>query len=387
LANVEKLLHGAQGGVDLLSKLELLADEQRKLQTAKKKIRDHLRAVIASETKRRFGKPITPRFFTQGSEAYKLLNRRAWMPPQEIDVDDGLYLPMTFVKGNGPAEAAEIFFAIIDAALKELIKREKWKGFEEKDTCARVLIDDCLHVDVPLYAIPDDQFGRLAKAAMDQAIADSADSIDFMSSRRMRIDRWDQIESDKVLLAHRKENWKPSDPRKVHDWFLGAIDFYGELLRRECRYLKAWRDQHKLDHISSIILMVCAFEAFDEVGHQQLPRRDDLALLEITSRLADMFAGEIQNPADRQEVLGSSWTYEQRQQAIKAANEMHEQLDDAINHCYLPQVAVDHLKAIFGERVPNRPDLVKAHSAAAAAVAASPTIMVPAPAVGRSTSG
>jgi hypothetical protein len=77
---------------------------------------------------------------------------------------------MTFVKGNGPAEAAEIFFAIVDAALKVLIKLEKWKGFEEKDTCARVVINDCLHVDVPLYAIPDDQFGRLAKAAMDQGL-------------------------------------------------------------------------------------------------------------------------------------------------------------------------------------------------------------------------
>ncbi|MGY2805552.1 CBASS cGAMP synthase [Bradyrhizobium sp. USDA 4506] len=387
MANVDKLLHGAQGGVDLLAKLELLADEQGKLQKAKRKIRDHLRAVIATETKRQFGRQIIPRFFTQGSEAYKLLNRRAWMPPQQIDVDDGLYLPMTFVKGNGPTEAAILYFAIVDAALKVLIEREKWKGFEEKDTCARVIIDDCLHVDVPLYAIPDDQFGRLTKAAMDMAIADSEDNIDFMSSRKMRIESWDQVDSDKVLLAHRKENWKPSDPRKIHDWFLNAIDFYGELLRRECRYLKAWRDHHKLDHVSSIILMACAFYAFEDVGHLSVPRRDDLALLEVTSRLADMFSGEILNPAETTEVLGSSWTREQRQQAIKAANAMHEQLDDAINHCYLPEVAVDHLKAIFGERIPNRPDLVKAHAAAAAAVVAAPAIISPAPSVGRSTSG
>lgn len=387
MANVERLLHGAQGGVDLLSKLELLTTEQSKLKIAKKKIRDHLRAVIASETKRLLKKQIIPRFFTQGSEAYKLLNRRAWMPPQQMDVDDGLYLPITFIKGNGPAEAAKIYFAIVDAALRELIKREKWKGFEEKDTCARVIIDDCLHVDVPLYAIPDDQFSRLTKAAMDQAIADSEDTIDFMSSRKMRIDRWDQVDSDKVLLAHRKDNWKPSDPRKIHDWFLNAIDFYGELLRRECRYLKAWRDHHKLDHVSSIILMAGAFYAFEDVGHLKIPRRDDLALLEVTSRLADLFAGEILNPADPVEVLGSSWTREQRQQAINAANAMHEQLDDAINHCYVPEVAVDHLKAIFGERIPNRPDLVKAHSAAAAAVVAAPAIISPAPAVGRSTSG
>lgn len=46
------------------------------------------------------------------------------------------YLPMNFVKGNGPAEAAALYFAIVDAALKVLIKREKWKGFEEKDSQA-----------------------------------------------------------------------------------------------------------------------------------------------------------------------------------------------------------------------------------------------------------
>lgn len=56
------------------------------------------------------------------------------MSPQRIDVDDGLNLPMAFVKANGPAEAAAIYFAIADVALKELIQREKWKGFEEKDT-------------------------------------------------------------------------------------------------------------------------------------------------------------------------------------------------------------------------------------------------------------
>ncbi|MHC2432774.1 hypothetical protein [Bradyrhizobium sp. USDA 4451] len=34
-------------------------------------------------------------------------------------------------------------------------------------------------------------------------------------------------------------------------------------------------------------------------------------------------------------------------------------LNRAVNQCYLPQVAVDHLKAVFGERISDRPDLVK----------------------------
>jgi len=66
---------------------------------------------------------------------------------------------------------------------------------------------------------------------------------------------------------------------------------------------------------------------------------------------------------------------------------MHDELDTVINHCYLPHVAVTRMRNIFGERIPNRPDLVGVHSAAAAAVAATPATVVPAPTVGRSTSG
>jgi hypothetical protein len=168
---------------------------------ARKRIQDLQRV----ETKKRLGVSIVPRFFTQGSDAYSLMNRRAWMPPQQIDLDDGIYLPMTFAKGAKPSQAATIFFAIVDEALKKLIECENWKEFIAKDTCARVVIDDCLHVDVPLYAIPDDQFGRLAKAAMDRAIVDSMDDIDFMSSRKLKVESWEELDSDKVLLAHRKD--------------------------------------------------------------------------------------------------------------------------------------------------------------------------------------
>jgi hypothetical protein len=387
VANVEKLLRSAPGGVDLLSKLELMPSEDKRLKSAKRKIRDHLRAVISFETKRRIGITIVPRFFTQGSDAYKLLNRRARMPPQRIDLDDGIYLPMTFVKGTRPSQAAAIFFAIVDAALKQLIEKEGWQAFVEKDTCARVVIDDRLHVDVPLYAIPDDQFERLSKMAHDRAIADSDGDIDFMASRKMKIDTWEALESDKVLLAHRKDDWKASDPRKIHDWFLGAVDLYGELLRRQSRYMKAWRDHHELDHVSSIILMTCVFNVLEEIGHLRLPRRDDLTLLAVAKRLADLLAGEIRNPAEPEEYLGANWTHEQRRAAVKAAGEMHDQLDMAVNNCYLPDVAVSRMQAIFGDRIPNRPDLVGVHSASAAAMAAAPAVVVPAPSVGRSISG
>ena len=389
MANVEKLLHGAPGGVDLLTQLEPTTAEDKLLKSAKTKIRDHLKKVISQATKERLGIVIVPRFFTQGSGAYKLLNRRAWMPPQRMDLDDGVYLPMTFVKGARPAAAAAVFFQIVDAALKQLIERERWDGFEEKDTCARVLVASNVHVDVPLYAIPDVEFEKLTKAALSRAIVMDSGDIDFMLSRKMKVDSWDELPSDKVLLAHRKDDWKPSDPRKIHEWFLAAVDFYGELLRRECRYLKAWRDYHQLDFISSLILMVDAWTVFREIGHLRLRRRDDLVLLDIAERLPGLFAGPVRNPAEPEieEMLGTSWKQPERRAAIQAAKEMREELDMTINNCYIAESAVERMRRVFGDRVPNRPDLVGVHRAATAAVAASVPLIVPAPSVGRSTSG
>ena len=337
MANVEKLLRNSGEGVDLLTRLELLPEEQKLLKSAKTKIRDQLRAAIGEATRSRLGRTITPRFFTQGSDKYKTLNRPAWMPPQRKDLDDGVYLPMTFMQNARPSQAADIFFAIVDAALEQLIKREGWKGFERKPTCARVILDDGSHVDVPLYAIPDDEFGRLEKAEALMA-ADSADW--FMRSRMDRRNSWDLLPSDKVLLAHREEGWKPSDPRQVHEWFLGGVKDYGEDLRRQSRYLKAWRDHHQLDHISSIILMVCAWNVFRELGQSLVPSRDDLMLAKITERLPDLFAAEIENPTDRAEKLCRKWSAEERTKAIRAAASMHEEVDMAVHHCYIATSAV-----------------------------------------------
>src|SRR5260370_13448828 len=112
-------------------------------------------------------------------------------------------------------------------------------------------------------------------------------------------DRWDTLPSDCVLLAHREDDWISSDPRKIHDWFIDAIHIYGSVLRRVCRYLKAWRDHNQphLDDVSSILLMVCASQAYEHLGRPNVPSRDDLALLRVAARLPRLLAGSVYNPA------------------------------------------------------------------------------------------
>jgi hypothetical protein len=387
MANVSRLLSGAPGGVDLLSRLEITKADVAVLRAARLKIRERLRARIASWTKKNLGTTITPRFFTQGSFAYKTINVPAWQPPQHMDMDDGAYLPMTFVKGAKPSVAAAAFFQVVDATLEELIREEGWRELITKPTCARVVVSAKTHIDVPLYAIPDAEFVQLNKAlTLDHALARADDDIPFMESRR-RPDTWDVLPSDKVLLAHREEDWKASDPRKVHDWFVNAVDLYGAVLRRQCRYLKAWRDHQRLDHVSSIILMVCAWQVFEETGVDNIPGRDDLVLLCVAQRLPDLLARPIDNPADGGEKLGTAWSDGERRTAIERANDLVEQLNSTINQCYLPEIAIDRMCALFGDRIPDRQDLVGVHSAAKAEVRSHEKTYTAAPLVGRSISG
>lgn len=298
MANVAKLLHSNGDAPSFLKNLQLDDDDHSELKAARAKVRRCLRAEFAKASKAELSVVVQPRFFTQGSYAYKTINEPAWTPPQQKDLDYGAYLPMTFVQGAKPSVAAAAFFTVVDRALQELARTEGWK-FVRKPTCARLVISNDAHIDVPLYAIPDAQFLLLEKAAQARTFDGAFDA------RADSIDRWDALPSDCVLLAHREEGWKASDPRKIHDWFVDAVELYGERLRRVCRYLKAWRDHNRphLDEVSSILLMVCAWEAFEDLGRANVPERDDKALLKVAERLPRLLAGPVCNPTDPDEKI------------------------------------------------------------------------------------
>lgn len=160
MANVSKLLHNT---VDehLLSNLEA---DQVSLRNARTKIRGRLRDAFETSSVEYFGVRVRPRFFTQGSFAYKTLNHPAFPPGQQKDLDDGCYLPLSFVRGEKPSAAAAYFFAFVETALGELADEEGWTLVKDKPTCVRLVISRDGHVDVPLYAIPDGDFRHLVEA-------------------------------------------------------------------------------------------------------------------------------------------------------------------------------------------------------------------------------
>jgi hypothetical protein len=243
----------------------------------------------------------------------------------------------------------------------------------------RLEISEDSHVDVPLYAIPDSEFVRLRDAAISRHMEVSA---------KARPDTWEALPSNSVLLAHRKEDWLESDPRKIHAWFIDAVDLYGERLRRDCRYMKAWRDHHELDRykVSSILLMACVHNAYELIRGPFLPDREDERFLQVVERIPQMLRGKVSNPSEPGEDLNRI-PERHRETVARAAEQLANQMRQIVKHCANEQEAVDAMIDLLGERIPDRADLVSVVAAAVATVAATPKRQVEAPTVGRSNSG
>jgi hypothetical protein len=285
-----------------------------------------------------------PRFFTQGSWAYKTLNAPATCPPQQADLDDGCYLPLSFVQEvQRPRVAAGVFFSVAENALKPLVAQNKWKLDTSKATCIRIVISSSAHIDIPLYAIPDDEFEKLLsrRLVLDKSISSS------------QTDQWSALPSDKVLLAHREKDWMPSDPRQLKDWFLAEVAAKGEQFRRVVRYLKAFRDwQWDSSGPSSVLLMAAAAPLF-----KKYDGRDDRAFQHVVNHLPARLRDGVLNPTDKTEsftgrlgekgVEEAAKAFEGLRETIRAARDTH------------PPVACALMRKKFGSRFPDEPERVK----------------------------
>ena len=340
-----------------LAELDLLAHEKEYINQAKNDIRATLRASLKeclskvlrdhdlSDLK------VEPKFYIQGSWAYKTLNRPHTAPPQQSDLDDGVYLPMSIMKEHQkPSVASALFFEATEAALAPLVKEKHWK-ISSKPTCIRVEISDYAHIDVPLYAIPDEDF-VLLKANMEArgyaALTYAMDSAN---------DRWTALPTNHVLLAHREDNWIKSDPRAMKDWFVQAVADHGEQLRRVVRFLKAFRDKSwSKGGPSSILLMAAAVSVFE-----QRKARDDQALADVVKQLPVVLREGVRSPIDSAVYLTDSLKADELEDAAARFEEFSRYLSGAINSTD-KQTACNWVLQMLGTRFPNRADLVVAVS-------------------------
>jgi hypothetical protein len=378
MLNLSGLFYSGTEEATFHQALDLSTAQREFIVEAKTVIRGHLREIVPQVLMADGQVAVQPRFFTQGSWAYKTLNSPA-QSPQQADIDDGAYLPLSFVSQTGrPSIASAVFFRAAETALAPLVRKHGWKLICSKATCVRVEIAAFAHVDIPLYAIPDGEFTTLEKAARMRARLDARGAIVMGDIEE---DTWTNLPSDSVLLAHRESDWLKSDPRPIKKWFLEEVDRHGEQFRRSVRYLKAFRDwRWATSGPSSILLMVAAAPLFE-----QRVRRDDLALLDLAEKLPASLRRGVCNPVCPSESLTDRLGEAGVADAARALEDFASKLRDAIGSADASQ-ACSRLVDQFGARFPNEPSRVR-ESSVASVVFATPIAQVSSPLVGRTKAG
>ncbi|RZL85928.1 MAG: hypothetical protein EOP66_00130 [Sphingomonas sp.] len=402
--NLHRLMATQEG---YLAALSVPKDDSVRLSDARETIRDTLRYafrnwqdhVTQSELTEGMGvlakaarppRLPTPKFRIQGSFAYHTANDCQDPPEQQIDQDDGVFLPISFVMVNGsarPTIAAAAYFRLVERALKPLCAARGWtlNPGGRKNSCVRVEISDRLHIDLPLYAIRDSSFEKLVEYA---AMESLAKSVAIRDSRELDEKIYRELADAEIILAHREAGWIESDPRRLENWFKAAIDLYGPIIRELSRSFKALRDLKFDTGLSSICIMACVVRAVERIGPPDA-KRLDLALVHVGREIGRMIEQPVQNPVfpgDASKYFCTGWTPEYRAKVralfVDAADEMEEAIDGTFHRT----VALGRARRAFGSRVPDREDLIRAVTSAEI-VRSTPPQPQPAAVVPRTKSG
>lgn len=392
LASASALFRGLRVSASFHQVLTETDGAKARLRAAQSEIRCALRAKSASlRVEARFwdstfvvkgaaSRPeVQPKFFTQGSVAYDLLVDPCHSPPQQSDLDDGVYFLVDFLQNGKPALVAKTLFEFVEEALRPLCLRNGW-AIVEKDTCVRLQLSRDSHIDLPIYSAPRDV--AESRALMDAAFAEGR-----VAKRAGQT--YAKLPADKIMLAHRDGTWQPSDPLKLHEWVEGCADRYGPQFRQACRYFKGWRDfEWENCCLSSITIMAAVQRAFEELRGTHTGLGDDRLVYEIAQMLPDIFRGTLLNPAfPGEQVVLNQWTDDEQKMIVAAAERLADNMDAALRRSADQTLVVNALRRAFGYRVPFRPDMVEILPPATAAVTTAKPATVAAPRVAKSTSG
>ncbi|WP_273024262.1 CBASS cGAMP synthase [Rheinheimera sp.] len=304
------------------------------------------------ENQRRAFQKISPRFWTQGSFAYDTLNL-PYQRPQEMDIDDGTYLPME-IFDEQPAIGHTLLFLLVDAALESLVAEHQGWAFEQKDTCGRIRIPSMnVHIDVPMYAVPEDKFWKNEVAL--EAHKFSANQYQDHLLSESKSERDYELDPNSVQLAIRdgEEAWRKSDPKKVKKWFDEACILVPHL-RKICRILKGWRDvQWAEKGPSSISLMAAIVDILDT----HPTKSSDLhhALKVVIAQLPGRFLAGVESPdeSDKHLLFPRQQDHGPREQLVIAKLRELQQVLSEAEYANSKAEALRTINKAFGQRVTN----------------------------------
>jgi hypothetical protein len=347
-------------------KLRPTKEQVQKLRSCQEKIRDCLTEALSSFYRQ------DPKFRVQGSWAYGTCNQPAHLG-QEMDLDYGAYLPSSVFSTERSPEEAKAYFNVAYDALSELCEDEGWKIDDTKDMCLRLCkVMENAHIDVPLYAVPNDMFDDLKENHLMSCDAIyKSEAARVAASSRLALEsyggqmltesvRAKEIDLENIQMIHMAKKdgeWKPSDCEKVRQWFLQKCAEHpnnGQQLKAIVRYLKGWRDQHwDKGGPTSILLMIITVQHYKYVES-----RDDQALFSVTKNLAASLEKDVYESIDGHET--ENFNKSNAQQRIENTNKAKD-LHTLVQQSLLAQEkeqSVDHLRVSFGRRLPDEPQLV-----------------------------
>ncbi|WP_067739223.1 CBASS cGAMP synthase [Novosphingobium naphthalenivorans] len=396
LANAHPIFVGLRNDPSYLASLNIDEQEQTRLINARTTIRKALRDAswkleqqtrfwrdsYLIETSHRVRDSVAVKFLTQGSFAYKTLNTPAKPEVQEIDLDDGMYVPVRFMKDSHPALAAGALFTFVEETLKPVCIANGWELELQnpKNTCVRVRLWKGAHVDIPIYSVPEERFEAMQQAILEKAIASTSFNFDSIPSLV-------RIPSHLIMLAQRDGHWVQSDPKQLHDWVEGRVERYGPIFRRLCRFFKGWRDHTWVNSKLSSICLMCAIDAaLIELGGAPANDRDDREILRVAKLLPGILDGQINNPVVPDSCL-NGWSDTDKKEIISGAQALANEMESALERTGNAEIVITRLRNAFGERIPYRPDIITIDNSSAESVRAAPAIIVPTPKIIDSSSG
>ena len=104
--------------------------------------------------------------------------------------------------------------------------------------------------------------------------------------------------------------------------------------------------------------------------------------------MPDYLRAEINNPCDTNELLCVRLSDKARRIAVEKAEQLKSEFAGIVMNCSSPVDALDGMRKLFGDRIPNDAELlISVTEAATAQVMRHEPRQVPAPIVGRSQSG
>lgn len=343
----------------------------------KKVVKSHLKTQIKEFLEQQGISGIAPKFRIQGSWAYGTCNLPA-KQGQEMDFDYGVYLPVRAFAGFNPeagaSEQAKNYFEQVELMMEELChQNDEW----ELDTpapasCIRIKIKNNAHMDIPLYAVPDDMFDALEERndlqlSLDSATTPIQESLNYfewaLEDYGIRSFAEESLMDKNIQMIHmakRDGEWKESDCELIRKWFaakLSSLPNKGQQLRAICRYLKAWRDWQFADKSfqpSSILLMIIACKHYQY--HQS---RDDLALLSVLEKLSNDVRNKVSENIEghKREDFNRMEEHE-RAQASQYADKLYQSFMASLNNSDTTKV-LNFITNEWGDRIPQDESLIE----------------------------